>query len=165
MNNNMVYLNWMDWEQSREEYRHFCGRELKPNDIHKSVPKDKHVTEISRAKNGDLYTRTNNLWFNDLVLLAHYSLRRKIFHEASQIISDHFCALSVIAGLRNTGGGNFASAISLMKLRSLGMDKRSSKLFLSSEQTGMTNQNGYWFLKGNSWILSVYAMKITLRRY
>ena len=107
MNNNMVYLNWMDWEQAKEEDRHFCGRELKPNDIHKSVPKEKHVTKIIRSKYGDLSARRDNLWFKDFVLLAHESLRRKIFHEASQIISDHFCALSVIAGLRNTGGGKF----------------------------------------------------------
>ena len=61
MNNNMLYLNWMDLEQAREEYRNFCGRELKPNDIHKSVPKEKHVTEIIRANYGDRSTRRDSL--------------------------------------------------------------------------------------------------------
>ena len=80
---------------------------MKPNDIHKSVPKGKHVTEIIRAKYGDRSTRRDNLWFKDFFLLSHDSLRRKIGQEDSQIIIYHFCALSVIAGLRNTGGGKF----------------------------------------------------------
>ena len=60
MNNNMVYINWMEWEQTREEYRYFCGRELKPKYIHSTVPKEKHVTEIIRAKYGDRSTRFND---------------------------------------------------------------------------------------------------------
>ena len=73
----MVYLNLINWEQAREQDQHFCGRDLKLKDIHHTVSKDKNVTEIIRAKYGDLYTRTNNLWFKDFVLLYHESLRKK----------------------------------------------------------------------------------------
>ena len=41
MNNNMLYLNWMDWEQAQDLDRNLCGRELKSKDIHHTVPKDK----------------------------------------------------------------------------------------------------------------------------
>ena len=103
----MLYLNWMDWEQAQDLDRNLCGRELKSKDIHHTVPKDKHITEIMRAKYGDRSTKLNDPYLKDLVKLSHESLRKKICHEASQIISDHFCALSAIAGLRNSGGGKF----------------------------------------------------------
>ena len=149
MNNNMVYLNWMDWEQAREQDRRLCGRELKQKDICNTVPKDKHITEIIRAKYGDRSTRLNDPFLKDLVKLSHETLRKKICHEASQIISDHFCALSVIAGLRNSGGGKFCFSNISDEIEEAWDGEAFIKTFLSSELPGMTTQNGYWLLKGN----------------
>ena len=78
MNNNMVYLNWMDWEEARDLDRNLCGRELKSKDIHHTVPKDKHITEIMRAKYGSRSTRLNDPFLKDLVKISHESLRKKI---------------------------------------------------------------------------------------
>ena len=77
MNNNMLYLNWMDWEQAQDLDRNLRGCELKSKDIHHTVPKDKHITEIMRAKYGDRSTKLNDPFLKDLVKLSHESLRKK----------------------------------------------------------------------------------------
>ena len=53
--NEMVSLNWLDWERADLEQRHMCGRTLSRHDISKigGKPKMSHIKQLIKDKYGE----------------------------------------------------------------------------------------------------------------
>ena len=108
--NEMVSLNWLDWERADLEQRHMCGRTLSRHDISKigGKPKMSHIKQLIKDKYGERSSKIDDSDEQNFVRDSHEKLRFRIKNESAQLVKYLYCSLAKTVGITSQGGGKFS---------------------------------------------------------